>query len=117
MRHIQIGDVTLHFELRPARDRSTIVFVNSLGSDFRIWDDVVDELQRAGFGALRYDFRGHGLSDLGTPPKLIDDHARDLAALMDAAGVARAPICGVSVGGAIALGLSRRLPHKVTQLI
>ncbi len=117
MRHVRIGDAVLHVELRPARGRPTIVYINSLGSDFRIWDEVVEALQSEGFGALRYDFRGHGLSDLGAAPKLIDDHARDLAALMDAMGVARAPICGVSVGGAIALGLSRRFPEKVAQLI
>ena len=117
MRHVQIGDVTLHFELRPGRDRP---------------DDRLRQLARLGFphlgrcrrgGAarglrrLRYDLRGHGLSDLGKAPELIDDHARDLAALMDAMGVERAPICGVSVGGAIALGLYRRLPHRATRLI
>ena len=36
---------------------------------------------------------------------------------MEAMGVERAPICGVSVGGAIALGLYRRLPHRATHLV
>jgi 3-oxoadipate enol-lactonase len=74
-------------------------------------------LKAAGFGALRYDLRGHGLSDLGTPPKLIADHVADLAGVMDALGVGRAAVCGVSVGGVIALGLAEAHPGRVEKLV
>jgi 3-oxoadipate enol-lactonase/4-carboxymuconolactone decarboxylase len=117
MQFARIGDATLHVEAQSLGDRPTIVYVNSLGSDLRIWDVVVARLARAGYGALRYDLRGHGLSDLGTPPRLIADHLADLADIMDQFGVKRATICGVSVGGQIALGLSDRHPDKVASLI
>jgi len=117
MQFVRVGDATLHVELRAAPGRPTIVFVNSLGSDLRIWDGVVETLAGQEIGALRYDLRGHGLSDLGTPPKLIDDHVEDLIAVMDHFGVERAPICGISVGGVIALGLAHRRPEKVESLI
>jgi 3-oxoadipate enol-lactonase/4-carboxymuconolactone decarboxylase len=117
MQFARIGDATLHVEARAAGARPTVVYVNSLGSDLRIWDGVVERLARAGHGALRYDFRGHGLSDLGAPPRLIDDYAADLALVMDQFGVKRAAICGVSVGGQIALALAHRHPEKVDSLI
>jgi 3-oxoadipate enol-lactonase/4-carboxymuconolactone decarboxylase len=117
MQSVRVGDATLHVEHRKVPGRPTLVFVNSLGSDLRIWDGVVESLARGEIGALRYDLRGHGLSDLGTPPKLIDDHVDDLAEAMNYFGIERAPVCGISVGGAIALGLSHRRPEKVESLI
>jgi len=117
MQFARIGDATLHVADQTASGRPTVVYVNSLGSDLRIWDGVVEKLASAGYGALRYDLRGHGLSDLGNPPRLIDDHVADLAAVMDQFGVERAILCGVSVGGQIALGLSHRHPDKVASLV
>jgi 3-oxoadipate enol-lactonase/4-carboxymuconolactone decarboxylase len=107
----------LHVEHSVAPGRRTVVFVNSLGSDLRIWDGVVEALAGQEIGALRYDLRGHGLSDLGTPPKLIDDHVNDLIAVMEHFGIERAPVCGISVGGVIALGLSHRRPEMVESLL
>ena len=112
----KIGDAWLHVESQLRPNGRNVVYINSLGSDLRIWDGVVDRLAEAGFGAFRYDFRGHGLSDLGTPPKRIADHAADLAALLDAFGVARAAVCGVSVGGVIALALAQARPERVERL-
>ena len=117
MRFAQIGEATLHVEVKLFADRPTLVFVNSLGSDLRIWDGVVDALAAARIGVVRYDLRGHGLSDLGTPPRRMEAHIDDLAGLMDKLGIARATICGISVGGMIALGLSHRHPDKVGGLI
>jgi 3-oxoadipate enol-lactonase/4-carboxymuconolactone decarboxylase len=117
MRFAQIRDATFQVDVRLFADRPTVVFVNSLGSDLRIWDDVVEALATARIGAVRYDLRGHGLSDLGTPPSRMEAHIDDLAALMDHLAIQRATICGISVGGMIALGLSHRRPEKVAALI
>src|SRR5271155_1703037 len=117
MRFAQIRDATLHVDVRPFADRPTVVFVNSLGSDLRIWDGVVAALAAAHIGAVRYDLRGHGLSDLGAPPNRMEAHIDDLAALMDHLKIERATICGISVGGMIALGLSHKHPEKVGALI
>jgi 3-oxoadipate enol-lactonase/4-carboxymuconolactone decarboxylase len=117
MQFVRIGDATLHFEASLPAGRPVIVFVNSLGSDLRIWDEVAAALGEARVGVLRYDFRGHGLSDLGTAPRVIDDHAADLALLMDHLNIPKATICGISVGGMIALGLAHRAPEKASALI
>jgi 3-oxoadipate enol-lactonase len=117
MKHAKVGDACLHVETLAANDGPTVVYINSLGSDLRIWDAVVERLAVAGFGALRYDLRGHGLSDLGTPPKLIADHVQDCAGVMQAFGVERAVVCGVSVGGVIALGLAEAARERVERLV
>jgi len=113
---VKVRDAWIHVAASLRPEGRNVVYVNSLGSDFRIWDGVVSRLAEAGYGALRYDLRGHGLSDLGAPPRLISDHAADLLALMDACGLARAILCGVSVGGVISLGLAAVAPERVERL-
>lgn len=117
MQFTRINDVTLHFELigRPA-ERPVIAFSNSLGTDFRIWQPVVDAL-RDTFALLLYDKRGHGLSDVGRAPYAMDDHVADLAGLLDHLGIAHATICGLSVGGMIAQGLCAKRPDLVEALV
>lgn len=117
MRFVRTGDATLHVEANLVRDRPVVVLVNSLGSDLRIWDEVVDALARAGVGALRYDLRGQGLSDLGAAPHRIDDHVADLEAVLASQGIGRAALCGLSVGGMIALGLAHKRPDLTAGLI
>lgn len=117
MQSVRVGDAWLHVEADLAADGRNVVYINSLGSDLRIWDGVVARLKGAGYGALRYDLRGHGLSDLGTAPKLIGDHVADAIEVMDAFGVVRAAICGVSVGGVIALALAAARPERVERLV
>ncbi|MGO9773502.1 MAG: 3-oxoadipate enol-lactonase [Roseiarcus sp.] len=117
MRFVRSGEATLHVEANLLRDRPTVVFVNPLGADLRIWDDVVAALARARLGALRYDLRGQGLSDLGATPIRLSDHVADLEAALTSFGIARAAICGLSVGGMIALGLARKRPDLAAGLV
>ncbi|TGG93391.1 3-oxoadipate enol-lactonase [Natronospirillum operosum] len=107
--------IELHYELRNAGRPETLVFINSLGTDFRIWDDLAEHFPQ--FQILLYDKRGHGLSACPTSPYTIDDHINDLSQLLDALEIERATLCGVSVGGMIALGLCAREPERVDSLI
>src|ERR1700686_621038 len=83
-----------------------IVVINAVGSDFRIWDDVALILRRQ-FRLIRYDKRGHGLSEAGPDRYEMADYARDLSALLDRLGVGRATIVGLSMGGVVAQELYR----------
>lgn len=112
-----IGGITLHFEHRPAGQSGRhLVFINSLGTDFRIWRDVAEALGGS-IATLAYDKRGHGLSDLGPTPQAIEDHVDDLEGLIDHLGIGEVVLCGLSVGGLIALGLAGRRPDLVKGLI
>jgi len=106
----------LHFrDENPGKER-TFVFVNSLGTDLRIWDHVVADYAGE-FRILRYDLRGHGLSDAPPAPYSIDDHVGDLAALLDAQEIHGAIIVGLSVGGMIAQALAAERPDLVRLLV
>ena len=111
MKFATINGISIHYQFDDAgAAKPLIVFSNSLATDFRIWQDCVDDLS-ADYSILRYDKRGHGLSGMGTPPYQIDDHVNDLVALMDHLGLSGAVVVGLSVGGLIAQGLYLSLIH------
>lgn len=117
MQFANLNGVTLHYQVIGApAGKPLLVFSNSLGTDFRIWRDVIVRLVGE-FAILTYDKRGHGLSDSGRFPYSIDDHVGDLAALLDHLDQKDAIICGLSVGGLIAQGLYHSRPDLVKGLI
>jgi 3-oxoadipate enol-lactonase len=110
-----INGMSLHYRDEGPRNGPTIVFVNSLGTDFRIWDDVVAAFPD--HRVIRYDKRGHGLSDAPPAPYSIDDHAADLAAILDFLAVKRAALVGLSVGGMIVTRIATLHPERVSVLV
>jgi pimeloyl-ACP methyl ester carboxylesterase len=63
------------------------------------------------------DLRGHGESSLGSGPATMQKHAADIARVMDAAGVDRAPLIGVSIGGYAMFEFWHRFRDRVTALV
>ncbi|MEP3244717.1 MAG: 3-oxoadipate enol-lactonase [Sneathiella sp.] len=117
MNFVTLKTVTLHYEFRSAgAGKPVLVFANSLGTDFRIWDGVIGCLQ-GDYSILRYDKRGHGLSAAGTPPYHMDDHVGDLTRLLDHLEVTDVILCGLSVGGMIAQGVALTRPDLVGRLV
>ncbi|WP_116652222.1 3-oxoadipate enol-lactonase [Pelagibacterium sediminicola] len=117
MQSAQIGDIAIHYRFAPPKGAApVIVFINSLGTDFRIWDDVLARLDETA-GTLTYDKRGHGLSGIGATPYTIAGHAADLAGLMDHLGISGAIVCGLSVGGQVAQELYFSRPDLVSGLL
>jgi 3-oxoadipate enol-lactonase len=111
-----VNGVTIHYQVIGAAGKPLIVFANSIGTDFRIWRDVIVRLV-GDFAVLCYDKRGHGLSGIGSVPHTIEDHASDLAALMDHLKTGPALVCGLSIGGMIAQMLGAQRPDLVEGLI
>ncbi|MEP5729300.1 MAG: 3-oxoadipate enol-lactonase [Sulfitobacter sp.] len=108
-----LNGIALHYRFRQGHG-TPIVFLNSLGTDFRIWDDVIQTLD-VDIPVVCVDKRGHGLTDDG--PITMDLLINDVAALLDDLGVSNALICGVSVGGMIAQGLAASRPDLVSGLV
>jgi 3-oxoadipate enol-lactonase len=116
-RAIRIGDgSTLHVRESGRADGPVLVLVNSLGSDYRIWDGMLPSLERR-FRIVRYDKRGHGLSDTPPGPYTIEGLADDLAGLLDGLGIDRAVVAGISIGGMIAQSLAAARPDRVKALV
>ncbi|QKV17595.1 3-oxoadipate enol-lactonase [Oricola thermophila] len=117
MQFALLNGVTIHYQTIGApAGKPVIVFSNALGTDFRIWRDVIVRLA-GDYAIVTYDMRGHGLSDIGEAPYSMDDHVSDLEALLDHLELKQAIICGLSVGGMVAQGLYTRRRDLVRALI
>lgn len=113
---IQIGGLTLHYSLEGNPAGKPLVFINSLGSDFRIWDKMLADFAPH-FQIVRYDKRGHGLSDAPPVPYIIRDHTNDLAGLLKHLSLPRAILVGISVGGLIAQDFALAYPERTEALV
>lgn len=93
-----------------------LLFLNSLGTTFDIW-----EPQLAPFGAryrvVRLDTRGHGQSASPAGDYTLDQVGADALSVLDAAGVDRAHVCGVSLGGMTAMWLAAHAPERVRTIV
>jgi len=113
-RFASINETLIHYEVKSGSTGKTpVVFLNSLGTDLRIWQEVADAVEAT--TCLLIDKRGHGLSDCGaTSIALLAD---DVSGLLDHLGWQWSIICGVSVGGMIAQSLAHRRPDLVAGLV
>lgn len=115
MQTVSIKGVNIHYE-DAGGERPALVFANSLGTDFRIWDGVVERLSGK-WRCIRYDKRGHGLSDTPHGPYTLNDNVDDLAGLLEHLGIGTFVMAGVSIGGLITMGIAARFPDRVRAAI
>ncbi len=114
---IESHDAVIHAELiGDPEEQPVLAFSNSLGTDFRIWDQVAAHFAED-YCLLLYDKRGHGLSDLGTGPVTIDRHVDDLLAIIDHFDIERMALVGLSIGGQIAQRMAVRAPERLAALV
>ncbi|HEY7714949.1 MAG TPA: 3-oxoadipate enol-lactonase [Candidatus Binatia bacterium] len=116
MPFVQINNIVHRYVDHGSKSSPVMLFANSLGSDLRIWDDVASRLE-GDFHVVRYDFRGHGLTDASEPPYSADGLAEDLARLLEILELHQAVVCGVSVGGLIAQAAALNYPERVLGLV
>jgi 3-oxoadipate enol-lactonase len=115
MAFVRLNDIVLHYQVLRSCDRPVLVFINSLGSDLRIWQEVAPAFTER-FRVILYDKRGHGLSDAPPAPYSIDDHTDDLLALLNHLGIGKASLVGLSVGGMVAQRMAVRAPDRVQSI-
>jgi 3-oxoadipate enol-lactonase/4-carboxymuconolactone decarboxylase len=113
---VEIRGLATHLAVDGPPGAPALLLVHSLGTDLHVWDAQVDGLAR-GFRIVRFDLRGHGLTELSPAPYTIDDLADDALAVLDACGITVAHVGGVSIGGMIAQAIAARAPARVTSLI
>lgn len=107
MKLADLGDVRLHYRIDGPDDGAPLVFCNSLGTDFRLWDPVMPHLPQ-GLRILRFDKRGHGLSTCPPAPYTMGQLVSDAEKLMEMNGFRDALFVGLSIGGMIAQGLAAK---------
>tara|TARA_E500000318_G_scaffold86407_1_gene82856 strand:+ start:12482 stop:13276 length:795 start_codon:yes stop_codon:yes gene_type:complete len=116
MAFFKAGSRTFHYSDRTIGTGPTLVLANSLGTDFRIWDPLLPELKGIG-RIVRYDKRGHGLTDVSEAPYSIQDLSSDLKIITEHAGLDHFLLGGVSIGGMIAQDYAARYPKQVDALV
>jgi pimeloyl-ACP methyl ester carboxylesterase len=136
---ITANGLTFEYDERGNPGDPVILLVMGLGVQMIFWPEALcDMIAARGFRVVRFDNRDVGLSTkldhLGVPrvaleavkfalhlplnaPYYIDDMARDAAGVLDALGIARAHLVGVSMGGMISQNLAARAPEKVASLV
>jgi 3-oxoadipate enol-lactonase len=113
MKQVTSQDVQLRVEHTPRPGAPALLLLNSLGTSFEMWDDQFEALSER-FELIRFDARGHGKSTIGTHQEAtIDLLATDALNVLEACGVARAHLCGLSLGGMIAMHVAAKWPDRV----
>ena len=96
-------------------DKLPIVFLHGVGSDKSVWKP-----QLAHFGVSRrtlaFDYPGYGESEF-VEDATRDEYAASILAALDALNIGRAHICGLSLGGVIALAMHAAAPRRCASLI
>jgi 3-oxoadipate enol-lactonase len=103
------------FDEAGSGDATPIVFLHGVGSDKSVWAP-----QLAHFGktrrALAFDYPGYGESEY-LEHAARDDFASAILSAMDELGVERAHVCGLSLGGVVAIAMNAMAPERSASLI
>lgn len=113
---VDIRGHAVHIAVDGPPGAPVLLMLHSLGSSLHVWDAQAAALA-SGLRIVRYDLRGHGLSEVGNGPWTLDDFAADALAVLDALEIRAAHVAGVSIGGMIAQALAARAPERVASLI
>ena len=112
----ELQDVRIHYRIDGDPDGAPLVFANSLGTDLRLWDDIVPRLPD-GLKIIRFDKRGHGLSSAPAAPYSMGALVRDTEQLLDLLNVRDCMFVGLSIGGMIAQGLAVKRLDQVRAMV
>lgn len=110
------GDITLHYEKLGRSGSEPVVFVHGFPFNHQMWSPQVQHLQEE-YQTITYDVRGHGLSDVGDGQYMLEFFVDDLIGLLDHLRFERTNICGLSMGGYIALRAVEREPARFNALV
>lgn len=119
-RRLVVGDLDVALRDRPADPpsdaRPPLLLLHGAVQTRRIW-----EAQFAALGGVRRlvapDMRGHGATTLGSRRLTVERLADDALALMDTLEIETAAVCGVSLGGMVALEMAERRPDRISSLV
>jgi 3-oxoadipate enol-lactonase len=116
MPFVDVNGANTYYELAGASASPALVFSNSLGTNFTMWDAQTTALGND-FEILRYDTRGHGSSAVTPGPYTIAQLTDDVLSLLDRLEIDQANFCGLSMGGMIGMTLALRFPNRVRKLV
>lgn len=105
----------LHTRVRVQGEGPPLLLIGGIWSQVGLWEDVLRHPDD--FTTITFDPPGIGETDLPPLPYSVRRHGRFAAQLLEALGIDRAHVVGVSLGGAVAQELARAFPERVDRLV
>jgi 3-oxoadipate enol-lactonase len=113
---IRLNNCAINYAERGLPQGLPVMFVHGFPFDHTMWDPQMKALPNH-FRAITYDVRGHGGSDVGDGQYTIEFFVDDLIALLDHLVIDKTVLCGLSMGGYIALRAIERHPERFKALV
>lgn len=113
---IKVKGLTVSYNDEGPANKPLVIFIHGFPFNKSLWDFQLESLQEY-YRVIAYDVRGFGKSEPGATDFSIDLFADDLIHFMDELEIDNAIICGLSMGGYIALNAIDRYPTRITGLI
>lgn len=108
--------LALGYEEAGTSERTPLVFLHGVGSDKSVWRPQLQHFA-AERRTLAFDYPGYGDSDSAHEGTSRDDYAAAILAALDSLGVQRAHVCGLSLGGVVAIAMHAAAPDRIVSLI
>lgn len=113
---VTVNDLKITYNDEGESGAPVIIFIHGFPFNKSMWDEQLKAL-KGNYRVIAYDVRGHGNSDAGKGDFSIDLFAKDLIDFMDALSIDKAMLCGLSMGGYIALNAVEKYPDRFDALI
>ncbi len=110
------NDAQINYQTFGDAAKPALVFSNSLGTNFKMWQPQIDFFAQDHF-VICYDTRGHGGSEAPQGPYTIDQLGQDVVNLLDHLNIEKAAFCGISMGGLTGQWLAINRPERFNQVI
>jgi 3-oxoadipate enol-lactonase/4-carboxymuconolactone decarboxylase len=115
MPYVDLEDCRLHYRFDGPEGAPVVLFGNSLGTDFGMWDAQAEHFGKR-FRVLRYDMRGHNERSVTPGPYTLEQLGRDALHLLQALGIERVHYVGLSLGGMVGMWLAVNAPQRIARL-
>ncbi|WP_201581476.1 3-oxoadipate enol-lactonase [Psychrobacter glacincola] len=109
-------EIVLNYATFGDSSNPALIFSNSLGTSYHMWQPQIDALQNDYF-IICYDTRGHGKSSAPRGPYSLDQLGKDVTDLLDYLNIDKAFFCGISMGGMTGQWLAINHPDRFHHLM
>jgi 3-oxoadipate enol-lactonase len=113
---IVVNNLSVSYDDEGPLDAPTILFIHGFPLNKSMWEHQVESLKES-CRVIAYDIRGHGNSDASEENFSIDLFVNDLLHFMDALHITKPILCGLSMGGYIALNAAIKFPNHFAALV
>lgn len=116
MPSFQSADAQINYQTFGEPSSPALVFSNSLGTNYGMWQKQFNELKDQ-FFVICYDTRGHGSSSTPDGPYTVEQLGEDVVRLVDHLNISKAAFCGISMGGLTGQWLAIHYPDRFSHVV